>query len=109
MAALAGLAKQLRIVIVITSQIEKAGTQASAADGRVPRADEIPFGAVMRQGAFAAIMVGVRVSEKTGAKLLIAEIDKWKSAANTGANREGATFFFDVVPEHDRLIERKRK
>ncbi len=107
-AQLTGLAKQLQIPIIATSQIEKTGTQASAAEGRVPRADEMPFGAVMRQGAFACVMVGSVVSEKTGRKLLIAEVEKWKSAENVGANKENATFHFDVEPAHDRLIERTK-
>ncbi len=108
-AALAGRAKQLGIVLVFTSQIEKTGTQASAKDERVPRADEMPFGAVMRQGAWACVMLGAKVSKTTGAKLLIAEIDKWKSAENTGSSKERGTFLFDVDAPHDRLTERKRK
>jgi hypothetical protein len=108
-ATLAGLAKQLGIVLVCTSQIEKSGTQASIQDERVPRADEMPFGAVLRQGAWACVMVGARIGKTTGSKLLVAEIDKWKSAENKGASEERGTFLFDVDAPHDRLIERRRK
>jgi replicative DNA helicase len=106
-ASLAGLAKQLQIVLVCTSQIEKTGTQASAGENRIPRADEMPFGAVVRQGAFACLMVGTRVDE--GGLRLAIEVDKWKSAENLRSNDKGARFVFDVDPAHDRLTERKRK
>lgn len=107
-AALAGLAKQLKIALVCTSQIEKSGTQASVDAGRIPRGDEMPFGAVLRQGAFGILMVGTKTREDGSVRLGI-ELDKWKSAQNFGTGGESARFVFDVDPAHDRLIERKRK
>jgi replicative DNA helicase len=106
-AALAGIAKQLQIALVCTSQIEKSGTQASVEAGRIPRGDEMPFGAVLRQGAFGVLMVGTSVKDDGSVRLGIV-VDKWKSAANAGSSEE-AKFPFDVDPAHDRLTERKRK
>ena len=106
-AALAGLAKSLEIALVCTSQIEKSGTQASVEAGRIPRGDEMPFGAVLRQGAFGVLMVGTSVKKDESVRLGIV-VDKWKSAANAGSS-DNARFPFDVDPAHDRLTERKRR
>lgn len=106
-AALAGLAKQLKIVIVCTSQIEKTGTKESANDGRVPYAYEMPFGAVLRQGAFGCLMVGTKPDPQGGVKLAMA-VDKWKSAANTTNVQDAGQFLFRVDPAHDRLTEIKK-
>jgi replicative DNA helicase len=103
-ASLAGLAKQLKIAIVCTSQIEKSGTQASSDDDRLPRADEMPFGAVLRQGAFGCIMVGTRV-DGGGRVQLVVEIDKWKSAQNVRVSGR-AGHVFEIDPGHDRITER---
>lgn len=107
-AALAGLAKQLRIVLVCTSQIEKTGTQASVEQNRIPRADEMPNGAVLRQGAFACLMVGIDVHKDTGAIRFGVEIDKWKSAKNMRAG-DDARKLFNIEPGHDRITERRKQ
>ncbi len=118
-ASIAGLTKQLGIVMVWTSQIEKTGTKESAEAGRVPRAVEMPFGAVLRQGAFGCLMVGKyekSAGKKSGGFKVTEErssdekpdfrfaivVDKWKSAEN------GVQFDFDIDAAHDRLTEVKR-
>ncbi len=126
-AAFAGLAKTLGIVIVWTSQIEKTATKESSGENRVPRGIEMPFGAVIRQGAYGCLMVGMsqsatRSAEKfsaigkpgeaaaptAGSPYLTIEVDKWKSAGNVDHCGDDARYIFDVDPAHDRLIERKK-
>ena len=81
----------------------------------------MPFGAVLRQGAYGCLMVGLQ--SEGGSKsvplgdegdngpertFLRVEVDKWKSAPNISQSKD-ARFDFDVDPAHDRLTERKRK
>ena len=120
------LRSSLESLIVWTSQIEKTATKESGfRRGEYHGRSEMPFGAVIRQGAFGCIMVGLQDKASTdGAKkatdyddgsdslkpkhkVLVMELDKWKSAPNIDRTPD-ARWTFNVQPEHDRLTEIER-
>lgn len=92
MARLAATAKQLDLIMIWTSQVDKVGTRESKQSGnRPPQGIDMLFGTSLRQQAYAVFMVGV-----DDGRLNIV-VDKHKSA------RPGTSIQLELDAPHDRL------
>lgn len=93
---LAMLAKSLHIVVLVTGQCDKVGTQASGDQQRVPKDTEMLHGSSLRQVAHGVFMVG---KAKDGFQMVVTKW-KWGDAP--------IIMPMSVNPAHDRLVERVR-